>query len=149
MRMGCLLALLHNVILDTREDEQVILETSTWHTRSQTNKQTKKEYGVTLFKKSKKRVSYIIFRIQLQIIKLKILFYVHRCFAFMYTYVPCAHRSQKRASDPLGMKLDATTWVVEIKSGSSRRATSTLNGSTVSLDPWRVKQLGLETWLSC
>lgn len=44
MTMDCLLALLYNVKLDIRKDEQSILETSTSHTLSRRNKK-KKGFG--------------------------------------------------------------------------------------------------------
>lgn len=45
MTMDCLLALLYNVILDIRKDEQIILETSISHTLSRRNKKKKKEFA--------------------------------------------------------------------------------------------------------
>jgi len=44
MTMDCLLALLYNVILDTRKDEQITLETSTSHTLSKETRK-KKEFA--------------------------------------------------------------------------------------------------------
>lgn len=46
-------------------------------------------------------------------------------------HMPDAHRGQKRAMDPLKLKLWAALWMQKIKPGSSGRAASTFNFRTI------------------